>query len=157
MTRSIDPDSFGFLLTDLARLFRAEFDRRISTSGLGLTAGEARTLAHVARAEGMRQNVLAERLNVEAMSLSAMIDRLEARGLVTREADPTDRRAKCLRLTDSAGDTLAQVKAIARAISDDAAVGIGSADWAAVAAALKQARANILAIRTGSAAESDAA
>ena len=84
MHRAIEPHSFGFLLTDLARLFRAEFDRRIAESGLGLTAGEARTLAHIARAEGERQGVLAERLSIEAMSLLAMIDRLEAQGLVTR-------------------------------------------------------------------------
>jgi DNA-binding MarR family transcriptional regulator len=157
MHRSIDPDSFGFLLTDLTRLFRAEFERRIAVSGLGLTAGEARTLAHVARAEGVRQNVLAERLNIEAMSLSAMIDRLEARGLVAREPDPTDRRAKRVRLTDSADEMLAQVTSIAKAISNDAAEGIDAADWAAVADVLKQARANILAVRAGPAAESDAA
>lgn len=157
MHHSIDPDAIGFLLTDLARQFRAEFDRRIATSGLGLTAGEARTLAHVARAEGERQNVIAERLNVEAMSLSAMIDRLEARGLVAREADPTDRRAKCLRLTENADGILTQVTAIGRAVADDAARGIDPAEWQRLASVLKQARSNILAVRAGPGSESDAA
>jgi DNA-binding MarR family transcriptional regulator len=157
MHHSIDPDAMGFLLTDLARLFRAEFDRRIATSGIGLTAGEARTLAHVARAEGERQNVIAERLNIEAMSLSAMIDRLEARGLVVRETDPADRRAKCVRLTAEADEILTKVTMIARAIADDAVHGIDPAEWRRLTEVLKEARTNILALRHCSETESDAA
>ncbi|GAB5506821.1 MAG: MarR family transcriptional regulator [Rhizobiaceae bacterium] len=148
MHHAIDPHSFGFLLTDLARLFRAEFDRRISESGLGLTAGEARALAHIARAEGERQSVIAERLNVEAMSLSAMIDRLEARGLVTRKRDPADRRAKCISLTSSADEMLTHVTAIAREISNDASRGIAKADWDAASDVLRQARLNMMEIRS---------
>ena len=148
MHHAIDPHSFGFLLTDLARLFRAEFDRRISESGLGLTAGEARALAHIARAEGERQSVIAERLNVEAMSLSAMIDRLEARGLVTRKRDPADRRAKCISLTSSADEMLTHVTAIAREISNDASRGIAMADWDAASDVLRQARLNMMEIRS---------
>lgn len=148
MHHAIDPHSFGFLLTDLARLFRAEFDRRISESGLGLTAGEARALAHIARAEGERQSVIAERLNVEAMSLSAMIDRLEARGLVTRKRDPADRRAKCISLTSSADEILTHVTAIAREISNDASRGIAKADWDAASDVLRQARLNMMEIRS---------
>ncbi|MBO6717212.1 MAG: winged helix DNA-binding protein [Rhizobiaceae bacterium] len=157
MHRSIDPDAIGFLLTDLARLLRAEFDRRIATSGIGLTAGEARTLAHIARAEGERQSVIAERLNVEAMTLSSMIDRLEARGLVARETDPADRRAKCVRLTEEADETMAKVTAIAREVSADAARGIDPAEWKRLVPTLKAARANILEVRANPASESDAA
>ncbi|MBO6724470.1 MAG: MarR family transcriptional regulator [Rhizobiaceae bacterium] len=156
MHHAIDPHSFGFLLTDLARLFRAEFDRRISESGLGLTAGEARALAHIARAEGERQSVIAERLNVEAMSLSAMIDRLEVRGLVTRKRDPADRRAKCISLTSSADEMLTHVTAIAREISNDASRGIAKADWDAASEVLRQARLNMMEIRSRPAKETAA-
>lgn len=157
MHRAIDPHSFGFLLTDLARMFRADFDRRVSESGLGLTAGEARTLAHIARAEGERQNVIAERLNVEAMTLSAMIDRLEARGLVKRTRDPADRRAKCISLTPLADETLMRVTALAREISAEASRGIDKADWAAASEVLRQARLNMMEVRARAAATDDAA
>ncbi|WP_127520868.1 MarR family transcriptional regulator [Mesorhizobium sp. Z1-4] len=157
MHRAIDPHSFGFLLTDLARLFRADFDRRVSESGLGLTAGEARTLAHIARAEGERQSVIAERLNVEAMTLSAMIDRLEARGLVKRKRDPADRRAKCISLTPLADETLMRVTALAGEISAEASRGIGKADWAAASEVLRQAHLNMMEVRARAAATDDAA
>ncbi|MBO6901079.1 MAG: MarR family transcriptional regulator [Rhizobiaceae bacterium] len=157
MHRAIDPHSFGFLLTDLARMFRAEFDRRVSESGLGLTAGEARTLAHIARAEGERQTVLAERLNVEAMTLSAMIDRLEARGLVKRKRDPADRRAKCISLTPQADDVLLRVTALAREISEQASRDIDKADWAVASEVLRQARLNMMEARSLPAATDDTA
>src|SRR6185295_14176989 len=98
MRSLVDPDSFGFLVTDLSRMIRAEMDRRVAEAGLGITAGEARTLSHAARSGAVRQNVLAERMGIEAMTLSGYVDRLEARGLVTRRADPADGRAKLVEL-----------------------------------------------------------
>src|SRR5690349_20703758 len=113
MRRLVDPDSFGFLVTDLSRLIRAEMDRRVAEAGLGLTAGEARALAHAARAGAVRQNVLAERMGVEPMTLSAFIDRLEAGGLVRRTVDPADRRARLVELTSAAEGVLASIRGIA--------------------------------------------
>ena len=48
----------GFLLVDAARLYRARIDRAFDQAGLGLTAGEARTLAHVNINPGLRQGCL---------------------------------------------------------------------------------------------------
>ena len=78
MLRPVDPDSFGFLIADLSRLMRVELDRRVAEAGIGVTAGEGRVLAHAARAGTVRQNVLAERMGVEPMTLSGFIDRLDS-------------------------------------------------------------------------------
>ncbi len=43
MADEIDPEGLGFLVTEIARLYRAEIDRRISHSGLDMTAGEGRS------------------------------------------------------------------------------------------------------------------
>ncbi len=67
----------------------------------------ARTLAHAARTGAVRQNVLAERMGVEAMTLSTSLDRLEARGLDLRQPDPADRRAKLVQLTAAGEEVLA--------------------------------------------------
>lgn len=112
MPAKFDPDAIGFLITDVARLLRAEFDRRIAGAGLGLTPGDARTLVNAARAGGVRQTVLAERMGVEAMTLSAYLDRLEAHDLVRRDPDPTDRRAKLVEVTDAAQPVLEEISRI---------------------------------------------
>lgn len=52
------------------------------------------------RQGGIRQNALADAVGVEGPSLVRSLDQLCAAGLVTREADSTDRRAKRLYLTE---------------------------------------------------------
>lgn len=147
MSSHIDPDSFGFLVSDIARLFRAGIDRRVGEAGLGLTAGEGRALAQAARAGPVRQNVLAERMGVEAMTLSAYLDRLEARGLIERVPDPTDRRAKLVRLAPSADAMLAAIAPISAAMRTEASAGIEPEDWKSLLFMLKTVRANLSAAK----------
>jgi len=129
MSQPADPDTLGFLISDVARLVRAEIERRIATAGVAVTPGEGRALANIARCGIVRQNVLAERMGVEAMTLSGYLDRLEGRGLVTRSADPADRRAKLVELTPAAEDVLAEVRAIGVAIREDLTRTLGTERW----------------------------
>ncbi len=138
-----DPDSFGFLVTDVQRLVRAELDRRIGEAGLGLTPGEGRTLSHAARAGAVRQTVLAERMGVEAMTLSTALDRLEAHGLIERRLDFADRRAKLVHVTDAGQDMLDRIQPIAAGMRVDASKGIAPADWQRFLDTLKIVRANL--------------
>ena len=60
--------------------------------------------------EGVRQNALAERIGIEGASLVRVLDELAAQGLVTREPDPTDRRASLLYLTEKGRQVTADVE-----------------------------------------------
>lgn len=158
MPQRIDPDSFGFLVTDLTRLVRAEMDARVSAAGLAVTPGEARVLAHAARAGSVRQNVLAERIGVEAMTLSGYVDRLEARGLVRRVVDPADRRARLVELTPAADAVLADVRAISVGLRAEVSRSIAPEQWDRLMDLLKTARANLVELRAAAReTESDAA
>lgn len=158
MPRSFDPDAFGFLITDIARLLRAEHDRRLA-GGLELTHGEARALAHAARAGTVRQNILAERMGIEAMTLSGQLDRLEARGLIERKPDPADRRAKLVSLTEAADAVLAEITTVSRGLRDEIAAPIPEADWATFLAVLRRVRDQFSELRNerGAPDQSDAA
>jgi len=158
MPRQTDPDSFGFLINDVSRLVRAEFDRRVADAGIGLTPGEGRALSYAARAGVVRQTVLAERMGIEAMTLSTYLDRLEARGLVERKTDPTDRRAKLVHLTDKAGAVLDQVQAIGAQMRADVAETISAGEWEHLNATLRLARDALCRLRVDAAQrETDAA
>lgn len=135
-----DPDSFGFLITDVSRLIRAEFDRRIAEAGIGLTPGEARTLSHAFRAGIVRQTALAESMGVEAMTLSTYLDRLEARGLIERRPDPSDRRAKLVHLAERAHDVLETIQAIGASLRAEVAEKISASEWEHLNTALRLAR-----------------
>jgi MarR family transcriptional regulator, transcriptional regulator for hemolysin len=143
----LDPDSFGFLVTDVARLIRAEMDRRVTEAGIGLTPAESRTLVHAARAGAVRQNVLAERMGVEPMTLSGFLDRLEDKGLVTRTVDPHDRRARLVEVTAKADAALPMIHSIAVGIFDDASSSVRPAEWQLLMATLRTVRQNLAEIR----------
>lgn len=133
----------GFLLVDAARLYRARIDRTFEQAGLGLTAGEARTLAHLNINPGLRQGVLAERMNVEPMTMVGYLDRLEGQGLIARDPDPTDRRAKIVRLTEAAAPLLEKVIAAAATAREEALAGLAPDQRDALRTALEQVRANL--------------
>jgi DNA-binding MarR family transcriptional regulator len=147
MSAHHSPDTIGFMIVDVARLLRAEFDRRNGEAGLGLTPAEARTLSHVARVGPVRQAALAERMGIEAMTLSACLDRLEAQGHVRREADPSDRRAKLVDTTDTAGPALDKIFAASTAMRADMTQGLDPAKVEEFRIMLTTIRANLVAMR----------
>lgn len=144
MAVRLETDTIGMLLTDVSRLLRGAFDRRISASGLGVTPGEARALIQVAATEGIKQAEIAVRMGIEPMTLSTYLDRLEALGLVTRIPDPGDRRAKNVVVTDAADPLLTGVKREVRDLMDQVADGLDSEGREALRISLKGLRDNLL-------------
>jgi MarR family transcriptional regulator, transcriptional regulator for hemolysin len=136
-------ESIGLLLVDAARLLRIQIDRALEDAGLGLTAGEARTLAYVSLYPASRQTALAAQMNVEPMTLVTFLDKLESRGLVTREPDPTDRRAKIVQLAPDAQPTLEQVLGVTRAVQEGALQDFSPDEVERLRTQLKRMRANI--------------
>lgn len=111
-TSPTEPEgAFGFLLHDVARLLRGNFNRRVQV--LGLTQAQCRVILHLSRNEGIQQVALAEILEVQPITLARLLDKLEAAGLVERRRDPSDRRAFCLSLTASAHPLLEQIWSLA--------------------------------------------
>ena len=66
---------------------------------LGLTQGEAHLLAHLLEAGPSPLAALHAAFAHKRSTLTSYLDRLEARGLVTRTLDPEDRRAFVVALT----------------------------------------------------------
>lgn len=144
MAARFDPDAIGFLIADVSRLLRAEFDRRTSSAGLGLTPGEARILVYAARAGVVRQAVLAERVGIEAMTLSSYLDRLEARGLVRRSSDPSDRRAKLVDVTEEAELVIEEIGKVSTALREEYSGSLTPAQVEEFRSALKHIRRNLI-------------
>ena len=97
--------ALGYLLVDAVRLLRRDFRER--SKGLRLTPALAKLLFYVHRNPGSRQADLAARLEVTAVTLGRMVDRLVERRYVKRMPDAEDRRA--LRVfVDRAGEPLVE-------------------------------------------------
>jgi len=147
-----DPDALGFVLTDVARMLRGAFERRIANAGLGLTPGEARTLVRIATLEGGRQLDIAQRLGIEPMTLSTYLDRLQSLGYVERRPDPADRRAKLIFTTPAAGAMIAGIRTEQVELMEQVTSGIGEEELAMIRDRLRQLRANLSALEEDSSA-----
>jgi DNA-binding MarR family transcriptional regulator len=95
------------VLHDVARLLRTRFDQRARTRGM--TRAQWIILARLARQPGLSQNELAGICEVEPITVGRLVDRLEARGLVERRADPEDRRVNRLHLLAAAQPILEEI------------------------------------------------
>lgn len=134
-------DSMGFLLGDASRLLRRRFDQ--DARAIGVTRPQWRLLFALSRAEGINQGGLAEQLEVEAITLCRMVDRLQDAGLVERRADPADRRAWRLFLTDKARPLLDDMRVIGDRVIEEALTGLDTAQRDALTEALDVIRTNL--------------
>lgn len=136
--------NFGFLMHDVARLMRHEFDRR--SRALGLTRSQWWVLNFVYAQEGATQSELAERMEIERATLGRLLDRLEEKGWVERQPDAVDRRAKRVFLTGKVQDLIRALRGIAAGLRGDAMAGIGRAEQDRFVDTLTKVKSNLLAL-----------
>ncbi len=136
------PDLF-FVLHDLARQMRAVADRR---AGLhGMTRAQWVMLVWLERQPGLSQKELAELIEVEPITVARIVDRLEARGMVERRADPTDRRIWRLHLCPPSEAVLREMSHERADMYNLATAGLDEVELQAVTAALCRIKSNVVA------------
>lgn len=126
---------------ETSHALRRAFDRKATE--VGVTRAQWQVLAHLDRAPGQRQVELAERMDIEPITLCRMVDRLEKGGLVERQRDPADRRAWRLFLTTKAEPLVERLHSLAADLAADAFAGLDQSTIDAVRAALARVRANV--------------
>jgi DNA-binding MarR family transcriptional regulator len=134
----------GFLLHDVARLLRRNFNRRCQE--LGLTQAQWQLLAYLSRQEGLRQSQLADILEMQPISVARLVDRMEAAGWIERRPDPEDRRAVNLYITPKAEPILEKMWEHAAIARSEALSGIARADQDKLFELLSQMRGNLCAL-----------
>jgi len=134
--------SLGFLLNDVARLMRRNFNRQVQK--LGLTQAQWQVIAYLMNNEGPRQTDLANILEVQPISVARLIDRMAAAGWVERRPDPDDRRAVNLHLTPKAGPIVDQLRAVGAGVREAATRGLTGEQKALLYECLQDMRNNLI-------------
>jgi DNA-binding MarR family transcriptional regulator len=115
--------SVGFLLSQLGyavnRRFRSELEE------LSLEPRHFGLMRSI-EAASLSQQALGERLQIPASSVVALLDQLEAKGLVRRRLDPTDRRVRLVELSEAGRAVLGRAMEIAIGIESTICLGY---DW----------------------------
>lgn len=144
--RPIDPDASELeLIQHLARHLRR--GSAVETAPWGLSPHQARALGVIARSEGrhgrrrapgyedgvsrgLRMGGLAGWLQVTPRSATEVVDALEAQGLVARTADPDDRRAVFVGLTDRGREVALEIRSARKAQTETLLEELSEADRA---------------------------
>ena len=133
--------TFGFLVSDVARMLRENF--RTTTPELGLTLAQARVLLHLSRNEGISQVALSAILEIQPITLLRQIDRLEKVGLLERRAHPSDRRAQQLYLTPRSQPLLEKIFDRGEQMQGVVMAGLSKHERAQLIAALTRVKQNL--------------
>lgn len=101
-------DRSNSALIAIRRILRAaEFASRALAQRTGLTPSQIVVLQIIAQVGQPSAGVVAETARLSQATVTAILDRLEERGLVSRERDSSDRRRISVELTDKGRTALA--------------------------------------------------
>ncbi|AEI41815.1 MarR family winged helix-turn-helix transcriptional regulator [Paenibacillus mucilaginosus] len=102
--------SLGFILNTTTSLIKRVMSAHMKQHDL--TPEQFGVLMQLRMRDGISQKKLAEVMYKDQPTVGKIIEKLESKGWVRREADPADRRAFVLRLTDEASRKQNELQAL---------------------------------------------
>jgi DNA-binding MarR family transcriptional regulator len=134
---SSDRRKIGQLLIQMTRLFRKDLFVRLSDqAGLaGIRPSHLHVFANMVGG-GRRLTELADAASISLSSMQELVDDLERCGIVERQPDPSDGRAKLIVLTDKGLAALAPAGSIIEELEREYADRIGDERFEAMCLAL---------------------
>jgi DNA-binding MarR family transcriptional regulator len=130
-------ESAGYLANHMARLFAIALHDRIRP--LGLAPAQFMTLLELWNEDGLTQKDLVRRLDVEQATMANTLKRMERDGLIARQENPDDRRARLIRLTPKAKKLQDDATAAATAVNEKALAGFSAEERRAFVAMMARA------------------
>lgn len=128
------PVALGHQLSTAANVVREATAAALAP--LALVPREYGVLATLGAEGAMSQRALGARGRIDRTTMVAIVDRLEEGGLVTREADPEDRRAHVVGLTARGRTVLARAQRLVTEVEARLLAPVRAADRAALRRAL---------------------
>jgi DNA-binding MarR family transcriptional regulator len=104
-------DHVGYWLRQLSDEVHLSFERKLAAHGV--TVAQWNVLVSLYRSDGETVAELARFINTDTAAVSRLVDRLVAKGLIARSADPTSRRRILLSLAEPATELVPKLVAIA--------------------------------------------
>ncbi len=104
-------DHLGYWLRRLSDEVHGRFERELA--GHDVTVAQWTVLITVHHGDASTTREVARYIDIDAGAVSRLVDRLVAKGLMTREPDPTSRRSLLLVLTPAGRDLVPRLVEIA--------------------------------------------
>jgi DNA-binding MarR family transcriptional regulator len=137
-------DTLGYLVIDIVRMMSLRFDQR--ARAVGVTRAQWSLIAALVRSEGATQAQLAEWMQVAPISVGRLVDRMERAGWLERRAEPGDRRAYRIYLTDKAHAIRPELRRLSAQTEKEALAGLDEPTQLRLLASLETVRAGLAAL-----------
>lgn len=137
-------ESVGYTIVQLCKAHRYAVDSALrAMPGHELRVGQEQLLLQLWGADGSSQSQLVERMCVEPPTVTRMLQRIEADGLVERRPDPEDARVSRVFLTAKGRALEGQVAAAWQAVEARATAGLSADERTALRRLLTRVRENL--------------
>jgi DNA-binding MarR family transcriptional regulator len=134
--------NLGLLLRQVRDNMMARMDREMAGIGHDLNFSQFITLKKLA--EGLASvTELARMAEVNPGAMTRLLDKLEARGLIVRATDPSDRRALHIHLTDAGQAIWRDIEQCGQRVRETALAGLDDAQREQLIRLLEQVRDNL--------------
>jgi DNA-binding MarR family transcriptional regulator len=114
--------SFVFWVSRIRKALRGEFEARTET--MDITAAQFQVLFRLWQGDGILTSTLTRDICSDGGTITGLLDRLEAKGLIRRERSAEDRRAVRVLLTPAGRELEQPLMEILSAINEQALEGI---------------------------------
>lgn len=92
----------GFYISQIKQLQDRIFERLLSENGLDISGGQGRILFVLWKADNLTISEISAQTSLAKNTVSIVIDGMIAKGIVTRETNPANRRQVIISLTEAA-------------------------------------------------------
>ena len=134
--------TLGLLIRQVRDSMRARWEHELAQVGHDLNFSQYLTIKKLA--EGIASATeLARIAEVNPGAMTRLLDKLEARGLIVRVADPADRRALHIHLTDAGRNIARDIAQCGERVRDAALANLDDAQRAQFIRLLEQVRDNL--------------
>ena len=130
-----DP-SFVFWIGRIRKALRCEFEGRAAE--LDITASQLQVLHRLWEGDGILTSTLTRDICSDGGTITGLLDRLEAKGLIRRERSVEDRRAVQVYLTPAGHEMKQPLMEILTVLNEQALEGIGPIERSQLLVALKR-------------------
>jgi DNA-binding MarR family transcriptional regulator len=137
-----DAIRFGFLIQDISRFRRVVIDRVLKP--LGVTRSQWWVLTFLSRRDGLTQTALAADLDLTKVAIGALLERMEATGLIERRAEDLDARMRRVYLSREGTRLIKQLRVQIKSFELEALEGITDAELATTFASLRKMKKTLL-------------
>lgn len=129
----------GHLIRRLHQRSTNLFQRMAQAEGIDLTQVQFAALETLSAHPGLDQAQLAQMIAYDRATIGGVVDRLERKGLLRREVNPQDRRARILHITPEGQEIIDALRPAVVAVQDEILQGLSPDERELVLSAMRRA------------------